>query len=325
MSNEFILNNVDFSKIRTYNKTEYLIQQISPQSLFFTSQSMEGFDWNHNNSDFKQTEHRVKSIAKVEDLISKGMSINDIKQQYPDTQSWIDDAFCNNPIRVYKDSSGRYLHSGDDGRHRSVMARILDIPLLTVVVVGETTQKLTSLVEDEVSTEKGNGLDSFQSDNNFTKLGPKTSTVLTNKGNGLDSFQSDNNFTKLGPKTSTVLTNRCMDGCTSQLSSSQRESTSSYIGTSRITPLLGSAKIDDLNMVLSRVSNDSVKARSAIDEIILNVSSLETELYCFFYDQEIGRSAVSSLADVNNYLSKVEYRLQDFETILEQYRSDVNL
>lgn len=298
MSNEFILNNVDFSKIRTYNKTEYLIQQISPQSLFFTSQSMEGFDWNHNNSDFKQTEHRVKSIAKVEDLISKGMSINDIKQQYPDTQSWIDDAFCNNPIRVYKDSSGRYLHSGDDGRHRSVMARILDIPLLTVVVVGETTQKLTSLVEDEVSTEKGNGLDSFQSDNNFTKLGPKTSTVLTN---------------------------RCMDGCTSQLSSSQRESTSSYIGTSRITPLLGSAKIDDLNMVLSRVSNDSVKARSAIDEIILNVSSLETELYCFFYDQEIGRSAVSSLVDVNNYLSKVEYRLQDFETILEQYRSDVNL
>ena len=259
---------------------------------------MEGFDWNHNNSDFKQTEHRVKSIAKVEDLISKGMSINDIKQQYPDTQSWIDDAFCNNPIRVYKDSSGRYLHSGDDGRHRSVMARILDIPLLTVVVVGETTQKLTSLVEDEVSTEKGNGLDSFQSDNNFTKLGPKTSTVLTN---------------------------RCMDGCTSQLSSSQRESTSSYIGTSRITPLLGSAKIDDLNMVLSRVSNDSVKARSAIDEIILNVSSLETELYCFFYDQEIGRSAVSSLVDVNNYLSKVEYRLQDFETILEQYRSDVNL
>ena len=141
----------------------------------------------------------------------------------------------------------------------------------------------------------------------------------------MDSFQSDNNFTKLGPKTSTVLTNRCMDGCTSQLSSSQRESTSSYIGTSRITPLLGSAKIDDLNMVLSRVSNDSVKARSAIDEIILNVSSLETELYCFFYDQEIGRSAVSSLVDVNNYLSKVEYRLQDFETILEQYRSDVNL
>ena len=298
MSNEFILNNVDFSKIRTYDKNEYLIQQISPQSLFFTSQSMEGFDWNHNNSDFKQTEHRVKSIAKVEDLISKGMSINDIKQQYPDTHSWIDDAFCNNPIRVYKDSSGRYLHSGDDGRHRSVMARILDIPLLTVMVVGETTQKLTSLVEGEVSTEKGNGLDSFQSDNNFTKLGPKTSTVLTN---------------------------RCMDGCTSQLSSSQRESTSSYIGTSRITPLLGSAKIDDLNMVLSRVSNDSVKARSAIDEIILNVSSLETELYCFFYDQEIGRSAVSSLVDVNNYLSKVEYRLQDFETILEQYRSDVNL
>ena len=298
MSNEFILNNVDFSKIRTYDKTEYLIQQISPQSLFFTSQSMEGFDWNHNNSDFKQTEHRVKSIAKVEDLISKGMSINDIKQQYPDTQSWIDDAFCNNPIRVYKDSSGRYLHSGDDGRHRSVMDRILDIPLLTVMVVGETTQKLTSLVEDEVSTEKGNGLDSFQSDNNFTKLGPKSSTVLTN---------------------------RCMDGCTSQLSTSQRESTSSYIGTSRITPLLGSAKIDDLNMVLSRVSNDSVEVRSAIDEIILSVSSLETELYCFFYDQEIGRSAVSSLVDVNNYLSKVEYRLQDFETILEQYRSDVNL
>ena len=298
MSNEFILNNVDFSKIRTYDKTEYLIQQISPQSLFFTSQSMEGFDWNHNNSDFKQTEHRVKSIAKVEDLISKGMSINDIKQQYPDTQSWIDDAFCNNPIRVYKDSSGRYLHSGDDGRHRSVMARILDIPLLTVMVVGETTQKLTSLVEGEVSTEKGNGLDSFQSDNNFTKLGPKTSTVLTN---------------------------RCMDGCTSQLSTSQRESTSSYIGNSRITPLLGSAKIDDLNMVLSRVSNDSVEVRSAIDEIILSVSSLETELYCYFYDQEIGRSAVSSLVDVNNYLSKVEYRLQDFETILEQYRSDVNL
>ena len=116
-----------------------------------------------------------------------------------------------------------------------------------------------------------------------------------------------------------------MDGCTSQLSTSQRESTSSYIGTSRITPLLGSAKIDDLNMVLSRVSNDSVEVRSAIDEIILSVSSLETELYCFFYDQEIGRSAVSSLVDVNNYLSKVEYRLQDFETILEQYRSDVNL
>lgn len=298
MSNEFILNNVDFSKIRTYDKNEYLIQQISPQSLFFTSQSMEGFDWNHNNSDFKQTEHRVKSIAKVEDLISKGMSINDIKQQYPDTQSWIDDAFCNNPIRVYKDSSGRYLHSGDDGRHRSIMARILDIPLLTVMVVGETTQKLTSLVEDEVSTEKGNGLDSFQSDNNFTKLGPKSSTVLNN---------------------------RCMDGCTSQLSTSQGESTSSYIGKSRITPLLGSAKIDDLNMVLSRVSNDSVEVRSAIDEIILSVSSLETELYCFFYDQEIGRSAVSSLVDVNNYLSKVEYRLQDFETILEQYRSDVNL
>lgn len=298
MSNEFILNNVDFSKIRTYDKNEYLIQQISPQSLFFTSQSMEGFDWNHNNSDFKQTEHRVKSIAKVEDLISKGMSINDIKQQYPDTQSWIDDAFCNNPIRVYKDSSGRYLHSGDDGRHRSIMARILDIPLLTVMVVGETTQKLTSLVEDEVSTEKGNGLDSFQSDNNATKLGPKSSTVLNN---------------------------RCMDGCTSQLSTSQGESTSSYIGKSRITPLLGSAKIDDLNMVLSRVSNDSVEVRSAIDEIILSVSSLETELYCFFYDQEIGRSAVSSLVDVNNYLSKVEYRLQDFETILEQYRSDVNL
>ena len=298
MSNEFILNNIDFNKIRDYDKTEYLIQQISPKSLFFTSQSMEGFDWNHNNSDFKQTERRVKSIAKVEDLISKGMSIEDIKQQYPDTQSWIDDAFCNNPIRVYKDSSGRYLHSGDDGRHRSVMARILDIPLLTVMVVGETTQKLTSLVEGEVSTEKGNGLDSFQSDNNFTKLGPKTSTVLTN---------------------------RCMDGCTSQLSNSQRESTSSYIGTSRITPLLGSAKIDDLNIVLSRVSNDSVKARSAIDEIILNVSSLETELYCYFYDQEIGRSAVNSLVDVNNYLSKVEYRLLDFETILEQYRSDVNL
>lgn len=298
MSNEFILNNVDFSKIRAYDKTEYLIQQISPQSLFFTSQSMEGFDWNHNNSDFKQTERRVKSIAKVEDLISKGMSIEDIKQQYPDTQSWIDDAFCNNPIRVYKDSSGRYLHSGDDGRHRSVMARILDIPLLTVVVVGETTQKLTNLVEGEISTEKGNGLDSFRLDNNFTKLGPKSSTVLTN---------------------------RCIDGCTSQLSTSQRESTSSYIGKSRITPLLGSAKIDDLNMVLSRVSNDSVEVRSAIDEIILSVSSLETELYCFFYDQEIGRSAVSSLVDVNNYLSKVEYRLQDFETILEQYRSDVNL
>ncbi len=298
MSNEFILNNVDFSKIRAYDKTEYLIQQISPQSLFFTSQSMEGFDWNHNNSDFKQTERRVKSIAKVEDLISKGMSIKDIKQQYPDTQSWIDDAFCNNPIRVYKDSSGRYLHSGDDGRHRSVMARILDIPLLTVVVVGETTQKLTNLVEGEVYTEKGNGLDSFQSDNNFTQLGPKTSTVQTN---------------------------RCMDGYTFQQSSSQRGSTSSYVGKARTTPLLGRSRVDDLNMVLSRVSNDSVEARSAIDEIILSVSSLETELYCFFYDQEIGRSAVSSLVDVNNYLSKVEYRLQDFETILEQYRSDVNL
>ena len=107
MTENFILNNIDYSKIISYERDDYIIQQISPKYVFFTSQSMEGFNWNHNNSDFNTTKHRVKNISKVESLISKGYSIKEIKQHFPQTQNWIDDVFSHSIIRVYKDINGR--------------------------------------------------------------------------------------------------------------------------------------------------------------------------------------------------------------------------
>lgn len=301
MKDNFILNNFDFSKIEAYDQGNYLVKQISPSDLFFTSQSMKNFDWNHNNSNFNITQHRVNNISKVENLLSRGFSIDDIKQSYPHMRMWIDDAFSHNVIRVYQDRNGNYIHTGDDGRHRSLMAKILNIPLLTVTIVGETGQSLTELAGDVINNVETGGNVFFDT----LKNNVVDRTSISNL-----SVQKDKIGKDLDNKSREIhrYVNRVAN----------------YNARKTIHSFASHSNINQLNIALENASNISLEIGNRLEYVKSTIFAIESLLYYHFYDEKECEIIIGNLIDSKDYISKSMYKLLEFKQKLENYKTNIN-
>ncbi|HFI0621199.1 TPA: hypothetical protein ACGO3V_000661 [Streptococcus suis] len=134
-----ILDNIDFSQISSTSSFE---KRISPNDVFFSTLQMEGFSWNHHNKDQKFYKQVVIQLSKVENLLDSGLDLETIKQRYPNSIPTIDGNYGNNTIQVYQTSDGKFLFSGNDGRHRLRMAQKLNIASITVKVIGNYRQPI---------------------------------------------------------------------------------------------------------------------------------------------------------------------------------------
>ena len=134
-----ILDTIDFSQIYSTAPFE---KRISPKDVFFSNIQMEGFSWNHNNSDQNFYKQIVSQVSKVEQLLDSGLDLESIQQRYPEIIPIIDGNYGKNAIQVYQTSDGKFLFSGNDGRHRLRMAQKMNIPSITVKIVGGYRQPL---------------------------------------------------------------------------------------------------------------------------------------------------------------------------------------
>lgn len=137
MMDKQILDTIDFSQIHSISPFE---KRISPNDVFFSTLHMEGFSWNHNNHSQDFYKQVVVQMSKIEHLLDSGLDLESIKQRYPGSTSIIDGNYGKNTIQVYQTSDGKFLFSGNDGRHRIRMAQKLNIPSITVKIIGNYRQ-----------------------------------------------------------------------------------------------------------------------------------------------------------------------------------------
>ncbi|MFM0590172.1 hypothetical protein [Streptococcus suis] len=134
-----ILDTIDFSKISSISP---YVKRVSPNDVFFSTLQMEGFSWNHNNNNQNFYKKIVSNLNKVEQLLDRGLDLDSIKQRYPESAAIIDGNYGTNTIQVYQTSDGKFLFSGNDGRHRLRMAQKLNIPSVTVKIIGVYRQPI---------------------------------------------------------------------------------------------------------------------------------------------------------------------------------------
>lgn len=142
-----IIDEFDASALEKIKKPYY--EQVDLDKLHFFSLHLENFQWNHHGNSEKDYENLVNGMHRIENLLDSGNSFSEITSNYPRLTPLIESCYGSNSIQVYKSQDGQYIFSGNDGRHRLLMAQKMGLPKLTLEVIGNYN---TTISQQPLST-----------------------------------------------------------------------------------------------------------------------------------------------------------------------------